>query len=119
MLGMAGSGKSEVLKESQHILSKNNAIHNFISASPTHKACQIINGITIHRMFDINPIDFSYSFKKAHGVYISGIKYILIDKVSMISEKIWHVLAQIKQQFNFIFIGFGDFKQLKIVTKNI
>ena len=113
MLGMAGSGKSEVLKESQHILSKNNAIHNFISASPTHKACQIINGITIHRMFDINPIDFSYSFKKAHGVYKSGIKYILIDEVSMISEKIWHVLAQIKQQFNFIFIGFGDFKQLK------
>jgi len=31
----------------------------------------------------------------------------------MISEKIWHVLAQIKQQFDFIFVGFGDFKQLK------
>ena len=113
MLGMAGTGKSEVLKESQHILSKNNAIHDFISASPTHKACQIINGITIHRMFDINPIDYSYSFKKARNIYKSGIRYILIDEVSMISEKIWHVLAQIKQQFNFIFVGFGDFKQLK------
>ena len=39
---MAGTGKSEILEESQQILLKNNAIHNFISASPTHKACQII-----------------------------------------------------------------------------
>ena len=52
-------------------------------------------------------------------MYKSGIKYILIDEVSMISEKIWHVLAQIKQQFDFIFVGFCDFKQLKIVMKNI
>ena len=70
ILGMAGTGQSELLKESQQILLKNNAIHNFISASPTHKACQIINGITIHRMFDINPIDYSYSFKKARNIYI-------------------------------------------------
>ena len=51
-------------------------MHDFISASPTHKACQIINGITVHRMFDINPIDNSYSFKKARDMYKSGIKYI-------------------------------------------
>ena len=31
----------------------------------------------------------------------------------MISEKMWNVIAHIKDRFGFIFVGFGDFKQLK------
>ena len=36
----------------------------FMTACPTHKACKIVNGETIHRLFDINPIDYSYGYKK-------------------------------------------------------
>ena len=36
-----------------------------------------------------------------------------IDEVSMVSERIWCILCHLKKQFNFIFIGFGDFQQLK------
>ena len=35
----------------------------------------------------------------------------------MISEQMWNVIAHIKQQFNFIFCGFGDFKQLKPINE--
>ena len=35
----------------------------------------------------------------------------------MISEQMWNVIAHIKHQFEFIFCGFGDFKQLKPVNE--
>ena len=41
--------------------------------------------------------------------------YIFIDEVSKISERIWCILCHLKKQFDFIFIGLGDFKQLKPV----
>ena len=63
-IGMAGSGKSKILQEAQRILSKNEAVRQFITACPTHKACKIVNGITLHRLFGVNPIDYSYEYKK-------------------------------------------------------
>ena len=63
-IGMAGSGKSKILQEAQRILSKNEAVRQFITACPTHKACTIVNGITLHRLFGVNPIDYSYEYKK-------------------------------------------------------
>jgi len=116
-LGMAGTGKSEILSESQFILAKNNAFKDFMTACPTHKACKIVNGQTIHRLFDINPIGYSYGYKKVKELQTNGIKYILLDEISMISERMWCVLAQIKILFNFVFIGFGDFKQLKPINE--
>ena len=47
----------------------------------------------------------------------NGITHILIDEVSMISSRMWGVLAHIQNQYGFIFIGFGDFKQLKPVKE--
>ena len=63
-IGMAGTGKSEILQEAQLILSKNDAVRQFITACPTHKACKVVNGITIHRLFGVNPVDYSYEYKK-------------------------------------------------------
>ena len=36
----------------------------------------------------------------------------------MICEKMWNVIAHIKERFGFIFVGFGDFKQLKPIGEN-
>ncbi len=57
-LGMAGTGKSKILQEAQRILSKNEAFRLFKTACPTHKACKIVNGETLHRLFNVNPIDY-------------------------------------------------------------
>ena len=40
-------------------------------------------------------------------------KCIFIDEVSVVSEQMWNVIAHIKQQVGFVFVGSGDFKQLK------
>ena len=114
-IGMVGTGKSEILQEAQLLLTKNEAVRQIITACPTHKACKIVNGITIHRLFGVNPIDYSYEYKKVKELKSNGIQYIFIDEVSMVSEQMWNVIAHIKRQFGFVFVGFGDFKQLKPV----
>ena len=48
----------------------------------------------------------------------NDITHILIDEVSMISSRMWGVLAHIQKQYGFIFIGFGDFKQLKPIKED-
>ena len=35
----------------------------------------------------------------------------------MVSERIWCILCHLKKEFNFVFIGFGDFMQLKPVNE--
>ncbi len=65
----------------------------------------------------INPIDYTYDYKLVKQLYNEGITHILIDEISMIPSKMWCVLAYIKIQYGFIFIGFGDFKQLKPVKE--
>ena len=110
--GMAGTGKTTKLNQLKEAL-----VENFITCCPTHKACKLINGTTIHRTVGINPIDLSYEYKKAQALKDGGIKYIFLDEVSMISEKIWCILCHLKKQFGFIFIGFGDFKQLKPINE--
>ena len=94
---MAGIGKSEILKETQRIL--NNRIRQCITAAPTHKAYKPISGNTIHKIFDINPIDYTYSYKKVTELKDDGIQYILVDEISMISERLWGILAILKKEF--------------------
>jgi len=68
-----------------------------VTIAPTHKACKLINGTTIHIMFGINPIDNSYEYKKAIALKDNGVVYIFIDEVSMISEKVWCILCHLKK----------------------
>ena len=37
-----------------------------MTACPAHKACKLVNGITIHRLFGVNPLKFSYEYKNVH-----------------------------------------------------
>ena len=58
--GMAGTGKTTKLKQMKSIL----PFDEHIMVWPTHKACNLVNGNTIHRMFGISPIDLSYEYKQ-------------------------------------------------------
>ena len=68
-------------------------------------------------MFGISPIDLSYEYKKEQGLKNAGIKNISIDEVSMVSERTWCILCHLKDELDFIFIGLGDFMQLKPVNE--
>ena len=62
---MAGAGKSKILLEMQNTLLKNEVSKSFVTACPTHKACKIVNGVTLHILFNVNPIGYSYENEKA------------------------------------------------------
>ena len=57
--GMSGTCKTTKLLELR------NELHpgEHITICPTHRACNLVDGCTIHRMFGINPIDLSYEYK--------------------------------------------------------
>ena len=110
-LGMAGTGKSNILQEAQRILTNNEAFRLFKTACPTHKACKIVNGDTLHRLFNVNPIDYSFEYTRVLSLKDSGAKYIFIDEISMVQEQMWNIIAHVKELFGIAFCGFGDFKQ--------
>ena len=114
---MAGTGKSKILLKMQRTLLNNEVSKSFVTACPTHKACKIANGVTLHRLSNVNPIDYSYEYKHVTSLKDEGLPYVFIDEVSTISEQMLNVIAHIKQQFGFIFCGFGDFKQLEPINE--
>ena len=56
---MSGTGKTTKLLQLKSILQP----HAHITMCPTHKACKLVDGNTIHRMFGISPIGLSYGYK--------------------------------------------------------
>ena len=60
--GMSGTGKTTKLLQIKNELQPG----EHVTICPTHKACNLVDGCTIHRMFGINPIDLSYEYNKAH-----------------------------------------------------
>ena len=54
---------------------------------------------------------------KAQDLKNTGIKSIFTDEVSMASERTWCILCHLNKEFDFTFIGFGDFIQLKPVNE--
>ena len=62
--GMSGTCKTTKL------LQLKNELHpdEHITICPTHEACNLVGGCTIHRMLGINPIDLRYEYKKAQGL---------------------------------------------------
>ena len=110
---MSGTGKTTKLLQLKSIL----ASSEHITVCPTHKACKLVDGNTVHRMFGISPIDLRHEYTNAQNLKDAGIKYISIDEASMVSERIWCILCHLKKGFDFIFIGFGDSMQLKPVNE--
>ena len=98
---------------------QNDIVHQLCAiCAPTHKACKIIGGKTIHKLIGIHPVEYTFDYKLVKALVDNDITHILIDEVSMISSRMWGVLAHIQKQYGFIFIGFGDFKQLKPVKED-
>ena len=111
--GKAGSGKSTTLKKIVEALPEN----CFLVGAFTHKASNIVNGTTLHRLLGIDVKTRKFNYKLIKSYVNAGITHIFIDEVSMIPSWIWNILAHIKREYGFVFIGCGDWKQLAPVEE--
>ena len=121
--GMAGTGKSQVLKALVHFFKLRNESHRFIIVAPTGSAAALLQGSTYHSVFGINS-----DGKHISGIQLAqvkerllGVHYVFLDEVSMlscrdmylISARLARVMNNLDVPFgglNFIFAG--DFAQL-------
>jgi hypothetical protein len=121
--GMAGTGKSQVLKALVQFFKLRKESHRFIIVAPTGSAAALLQGSTYHSVFGINS-----DGKQISGIQLAqvkerleGVQYVFLDEVSMlscrdmylISARLARVMNNLDVPFgglNFIFAG--DFAQL-------
>ena len=111
--GGAGAGKSTTLRKIKDALAEN----TFIVGAFTHKASNIVDGTTLHRLLGIDVKTKKIDYKLIKSYMKAGITHFFVDEVSMIPSWIWNILAHIKREYGFIFIGCGDWKQLAPVEE--
>ncbi len=118
--GVAGSGKSTLIKEYLSSLSKSER-KTVLLIAPTGKAADIIGGITIHKAFELpSSVQFPDEITTVPKA-LHKIKTIIIDEISMVRidvfQKMMQILKYVKETTgNAIrLIVVGDFGQLRPV----
>ena len=127
--GMAGTGKSQVLKALVQFFKLRKESHRFIIVAPTGSAAALLQGSTYHSVFGINSDSKDISGIQLAQVKerLEGVHYVFLDEVSMlscrdmylISKRLARVMNNLDAPFgglNFIFAG--DFAQLPPVIGN-
>lgn len=102
--GRAGTGKSWYIRE----FSKTN---NAVRLAYTNKASNNINGQTTHKFFKIG------SNETVNMKQVIKADAIFIDEISMIPEKIWSLIIDLKNNTNVPIILVGDDRQLPPVNE--
>lgn len=116
LLGMAGTGKSEVIKEACEILGARGKIIKKISYQGL--AAQLIGGSTIHSTFRF-PHDYWKIEPSAHNVeHLKNVDVIVIDEIGMVSEEL---MNKIGDSLSFLdhpvqLVVVGDFYQIEPFT---
>lgn len=126
--GMAGTGKSQVIKALMEFFEKRDETYRFTCMAPTGSAASLIGGSTYHSMLGINP----YREKMDKLAALSDVKanlqnvdYVFMDEVSMIDcLNLYNICRQMCKSLdneadpfggkNMIFAG--DFAQLPPVS---
>ena len=83
--GMAGTGKSQVLKAVIRLFELRNECHRFIVVAPMGSAAALLGRSTYHSVFGINDRDTSQGWLAQVRAQLMGVKYIFFDEVSMLS----------------------------------
>jgi PIF1-like helicase/Helitron helicase-like domain at N-terminus len=121
--GMAGTGKTQVLKALVEFFALKKESHRLIVVAPTGSAAALLKGSTYHSMFGINS-----EGKKTSNIQIAqvrsrleGVQYVFLDEVSMLScYDMYLISARLAQVLNnpdapfggMNMIFAGDFAQL-------
>jgi hypothetical protein len=124
--GMAGTGKSQVIKALVHFFNERNEGYRFMCMAPTGAAAALISGSTYHSILGLGQFD-----KRAYGSIakayenLKNVDYIFMDEVSMIGcihlyqicERMSIAMKKEDQAFGGINMIFaGDFAQLPPVA---
>ena len=113
LLGMAGTGKSEVIKEACEILGDRGKVIKKVSYQGL--AAQLIGGSTIHSTFK-RPFDYCKMEPSEHNVdHLKDVDVIVIDEIGMVSEammnKIGDCLSFLDHPIQLVVVG--DFYQIE------
>ena len=123
--GMAGTGKSQVLRALSEFFTRRKELHRLLILAPTGSAAALLGGSTYHSVLGINSDSDRSSNTSTRLSQIKtrlmGVRYIFLDEVSMlscrdmylISERLARILNNSDTPFggmNMIFAG--DFAQL-------
>ena len=109
--GCAGSGKTSMLRTIMKQLTEKGLKYQVLC--PTNKSARVVSkdAITIHKF-----LAKSFSNIKSLKKQIEGLKYIIIDEISMVREVFYKVFLSIKAMSDVKFIIAGDWRQLKPVN---
>lgn len=113
MVGGAGTGKTYNINELTKVFDLEKIKYQCLA--PTNKACNLLDGQTIHRFLGINREN-----RMTCKVKVTKYDYLIIDEVSMVGYEIFNHLAEAKRlnpELKFIFSG--DIRnQLKPIEHN-
>ena len=119
--GMAGTGKSQVIKALIEFFRRRGEPHRIIIVAPTGNAAAMLGGSTYHSVLGINDkCTLTESIAKVR-TRLDGVDYIFFDEVSMFScHDMYRFCAQLSKVFNEPNLPFGginiifagDFAQL-------
>src|ERR1700683_38535 len=123
--GMAGTGKSQVIKALTAFFERQNEAHRLIVMAPTGTAAALGGGSTYHSILGINDkCATNMSIAKVR-TRLDGVDDIFLDEVSMLScHDLYSISAQLAKAFNepnkpfggLNMIFSGDFSQLPPVN---
>ena len=119
--GMAGTGKSQVIKALIAFFQTRNESHRIVVMAPTGNAAALVGGSTYHSVLGINDKGLSNISMAKVRTKLDGVNYIFLDEVSMLScHDLYKISAQLAKAFNepnkpfggINIVFAGDFAQL-------
>lgn len=123
--GMAGTGKSQVIKALNAFFQTCNESHCIVVMAPTGNAVALVGGSTYHSILGINDkCNSKISIAKVR-TRLDGVDYIFLDEISMLScHDLYKISAQLSKAFNepnkpfggINIVFAGDFAQLPPVS---
>ena len=84
--GMAGTGKSQVIKALTYFFAERKKSYRFMCLAPTGSAAALIGGLTYHSVLGFRQKDTTESVTSLLQVRsrLQNVEYIFIDEVSML-----------------------------------
>ena len=112
--GMGGTGKSQVIKALIQYFKDRREPHRFIVLAPTGSAAVLVDGSTYHSVLGIRDIEIQSKNSKAQiKDRLTGVEYIFVDEVSMLSCGHMYVISkQLATALSLTDIPFGGMNMI-------
>ena len=113
--GMAGMGKTQVLKSLVEFFQQKSKSHHLLIVAPTGSAAALLKGLTYHSAFGINSDSSPSSNIQLAQVKsrLEGVDYIFLDEVSMLScHDLYLISARLACVMNNLDTPFGGLNMI-------